>query len=238
MTETETQYTVLVEVLPSRTEPCCLLQLVGLRRNGTKRQLFRDMPIHGRFTDIQVDQQRYHCKECDTTVYERVPNVDTAHRMTERMVQHIARAAVKRTFSDVGREVGLDEKTVRNVFRAYVDERLKAMDSVTPKVLGIDEKFLLGKPRAVIGNVKEKTLLDILPTRFRADIGGWLERLPDRDGIEVVCQDMYHEYRAIARKYLPKAVMVVDKFHVIMKANLAVEMFRRKLNSSMPAADR
>ena len=65
VTETETQYTVLVEVVPSRPEPCCLLQPVSLRRNGTKRQLFRDMPIHGRFTDIQVDRQRYHCKECD-----------------------------------------------------------------------------------------------------------------------------------------------------------------------------
>lgn len=238
MTETETQYTVMVEVEVASPEPCCLFQSMSLRRNGSKRQMFRDLPIHGKYTDIQIDRQRYHCKECGKTVYDRVPHIDSAHRMTERMAVSIAQMAVKKTFAEVARDVGLSEGTIKNVFRAYVDERLKGLELVTPRVLGIDEKFLLGKARAVIGNVEQRALMDILPTRYRYDIGPYLERLPDRDRIEVVCQDMYHEYRTIARKYLPKATVVVDKFHVVKKANEAVEKFRRTLNATLPKSER
>lgn len=238
VTETESQYTVLVEAEAASPEICCIFQGISLRRNGSKRQMFRNLPIHGKYTDIQIDRQRYHCKECGKTVYDRVPHIDSAHRMTERMAANVAQMAVKKTFAEVARDVGLSEGTIKNVFRAYVDDRLKGLELVTPRVLGIDEKFLLGNPRAVIGNVEQRTLMDILPTRYRSDIGAYLDRMTDRDRIEVVCQDMYHEYRTIARRYLPKAAIVVDKFHVVKKANEAVEKFRRTLNATLPTAER
>lgn len=60
--EEESQYTVLVETTNPKPEPCCLLQPTALRRNGTKRQVFRDLPIHGKFLDVQINRQRFHCK--------------------------------------------------------------------------------------------------------------------------------------------------------------------------------
>jgi transposase len=158
--------------------------------------------------------------------------------MTERLHRHLWVEPDRKTFSAIAREVGLTEGTVRNVFSARVDELLKGYSFETPRVLGIDEKHLLGKYRCIIGNVEERTLLDIMANRYKNRLSDYLDRLPDKDRVEVVCQDMYDNYRTLARKHFPKAAIVVDKFHVVMKANDAVEKFRRKLNSTMLAEDR
>lgn len=234
-----TQYTIKVEVTaPQPPAQCCLLGKVSLVRNGTKRQTFRDLPIHGKFVDVWVSRQRFRCKACGATVYGEVPGLDGKHRMTERLRERMEVASFKRTFTSVAQEVGVTEGTVRNVFHGHISERLKDYSFQTPRVLGLDEKSLLGSFRLVIGNVEQRALLDILPNRFKTNLASFLDRVDDKHKVEVICQDMYPPYRDATLKAFPKATVVVDKFHVVRMVNDAVEKFRRVLNKDITKADR
>ena len=103
-------------------------------------------------------------------------------------------------------------------------------------MLGIDEIYLLGKPRTIFSNIDKRTILEIHPNRHRKELANFIEGLKDRHSIQVVCQDMYQDYRRLTRGSLSWAVLVVDKFHVVRMANNAIDKARLKLETT--TADR
>lgn len=234
--ETDTQYTIHAETTDPKFRQCCLL--ADLVSNGPRRRCFRDTLSHNKFVDVWVTRRRRRCKQCKSVVDEDLPHVHPHHDMTIRLFDAVVQYAKAKPYAEVARMFGLTDVTVRNALNTYIDEKLANYSFPTPRVMGIDEKFLLGKYRAVVGNIETRTMLDMRPDRFKGRLGQYLERLENRDRIEVFCQDMYANYRTVARKKLPKAVVVVDKFHVVMKANDAVEKFRRTLNSQMDKRER
>ena len=56
------------------------------------------------------------------------------------------------------RDTGLDEKTIRNIFRDYINELEAEFRFETPKGMGIDEIHLI-KPRCVISNIRNNTIV-------------------------------------------------------------------------------
>lgn len=86
-------------------------------------------------------------------------------------------------------------------------------------MFGIDENNLLGDMRGVIVDVEAGKLLDVYEGRTQSDIRRGLDRVEDWDNVKVWCQDMAGPYKGIARDLFPQAAIVVDKFHVLTKAN-------------------
>ncbi|SRR5258707_15709178 len=62
--------------------------------------------------------------------------------MTTRLIRSIQEQSLRRTFVSIAAEVGLDEKTIRNIFHDYVAELEKTHVFQTPRWLGIDELLL------------------------------------------------------------------------------------------------
>ena len=232
--ERDHQYTIKAEVIDRRSpDRCCLLGPASTVSNGTKPAMFRDMPIHGKFVDIHFDRQRFRCKTCHATRYEVIPGMRDDHRMTIRMHHYLCEAPFKRTFASIAADVGITEGTIRNLFNRHTTARLADYSFETPRVLGVDEKHLLGGYRCVVGNIEERTLLDLLANRRKDKLGDYLAAMKDKDRVEVVCMDMWGPYLQLAQKHFPNAVVVVDKFHVVKKANEGVEKFRRGMNADL-----
>lgn len=74
--------------------------------------------------------------------------------------------------------------------------------------------------------------------RNKETIIRYLSHLPDRVGVEIVTMDMWQPYRDAVRQTLPNAVIVVDKFHVVRMANLAVETIRKNIRKELDAKQR
>jgi len=74
--ETDHQLSILVST-KSVPDGCCLLP--ALVRNGTKRIMFRDLPIHGKQVAVWVERQRYACRICHKTLYQPLPAVSESH---------------------------------------------------------------------------------------------------------------------------------------------------------------
>jgi transposase len=76
----------------------------------------------------------------------------------------------------------------------------------------------------------ELALLAVLPDRTAETVQAFLNNIPERlkATIHTVCVDMYESYLQAAQAVLPKADVVVDRFHVVKQYSEAVDKVRRQ----------
>lgn len=236
--EQEHQITYLAALSPPRVpeNPCCPWPL--LKPHDRRRYVYRDQPLRRKFVDIWLKRERYRCRRCGAEVLAIAPGMDDDHRMTKRMAEDVFQSCLRRTNSEVAAEFGISEGTVRNIFGLRVDAALAAIKWETPRVLGIDEKHIAKKYCCVIGNVEERTMLDMLPSRNKDVLDAYFTKMPDKHRVEIVCMDMYKNYRDMARKHFPRAQIIADKYHVVRMANDAMEKGRREIRRLLPKDER
>ena len=121
--------------------------------------------------------------------------MDVNRSVTNTLINWIQKASLEKTFTSVAEEIGVDEKTVRNIFNDYVAKLEAQTDFRTPKGLGIDEVHLLKSYRCVITDVENKSVIDILRKRNKDMVISYLSKLQDIDKIELVAMDMWRPYK-------------------------------------------
>ena len=213
---------------------CDSADLVGF---GRREQMVKDLPMHGKRVGLYVDTKRFKCQSCAKTFYEKLPAVDEKRLMTSRLVDWVGKQAIKRTFASIAEEVGVTEGTVRSVFSDYVNELEKTVRFETPRWMGIDEIHLI-KPRGVISNIENNTIVELLPNRNKETVIRYLSQLEGRDRINYVAMDMCLPYRDAVELVLPQAMIVIDKFHVVKMANEAMERIRKSFRESLSPKQR
>jgi transposase len=74
-------------------------------------------------------------------------------------------------------------------------------------------------------------VLDVLKDRKKATLEEWFQArgVPWCAHVEVYCSDMWDQYHEAAQANLPKALAVVDRFHVMKNLNDAVTKARRAI---------
>lgn len=226
------QYSILAE---SDLKPdwCWKCYHRDLYSHGSRRQVYIDTPSHGKMVAITLDRQRWRCRGCGAIIQQPLPDMSDDHQMTKRLVEQVEKIALLRTFADVARETGVDEKTVRRVTAAYIKRLEAAHKFQTPRWLGLDEVFIIKKARGVVANVKDRCMVDLLPDRNKITIGNYVNNVLDRSKIEVVTMDMWVPYRSVARELCPKADVVVDKFHVVRMASDALNTVRKSIRGDL-----
>ena len=230
--ETEHDYHINAETTtaPQKCPHCYSDNLVGFGRN---EQLVRDLPIHGKRIGIYVDTRRYQCRSCNKTFYERLPDVDGKRMMTSRLVTWLGKQSVKRPFSHLAEEIGISEMTVKNVFNDYINELERTVRFETPQWMGIDEIHIIKKPRCVVSNIENNTIVNVLRDRNKKTVADYLFRLKGRDLVKCVAIDMWEPYKDAVRDVMPQARIVIDKFHVVRMANECLETVRKEIRGSL-----
>lgn len=214
---------------PVECPSCLSANLVGF---GRREQMIKDLPIHGKRVGIYVSTRRMQCRACNKTFSEVLPEVDERRSMTKRLVDWIGKTAVKRTFASLAEEVGVVEGTIRLIFKDYVAELEQTIRFETPKWMGIDEIHLI-KPRGVITNIQNNTIVELLPNRNKETVVRYLHHLEGKEHIQYVAMDMWQPYRDACTAVIPDARIVIDKFHVVKMANEAMEKVRKGLRSRL-----
>lgn len=235
--ETDCDYQVLVE----KSSPpfnCYQCGFDNLQKFGTKKQFFYDTPMHGKRVGITVNRQRYRCKDCGSTFLEHLWDMDDKRLATVRLIDYIQTQSLSRTFTSIAVEVGMDEKTIRNIFRDYVSYLAETVRFETPRCLGIDEIYIIKKPRCVVANIEENTIIDMLVNRNKETVIKYLVNLPNKENIQYVTMDMWQPYKDAVNLVLPKAKIVVDRFHVVRMANNALEDIRKSHRKSIETKQR
>ena len=216
-------------VLPTACPACG----ESLYRHGSQRQTYLDTPMHGKRVLIELDRKRYRCKSCGKTLFEPLPVMDGKRLATTRLVQHIERHCLRKTFAELSREVGVDDKTIRHIFDDYVSNLKESVVFDAPEVLGIDELKIIGQYRCMLTNVEKLSLFDMLPTRNKADLLSYFKTMPSKEKVKVLTMDLWNVYRQVAEDQFPGRMIVADRFHVVRMANDSIERVRKAIRKEL-----
>lgn len=201
---------------------------------GAREQVIRDLPIYGKRVNIYIETLRFKCRSCAKTFYETLPVMANNRHMTARLLAWISNEATGRPFSTIANEVGVDDKTVRNIFKEHINNLAVDLNFELPRYLGIDEIHLHKKFRCVMANIEKRTAFELLPSRDMAPIVNYLLRLKGRQTIELVTMDMSGTFRPAIKRALPQAKIVIDKFHVMKSASKLQDVLRVSVGRDLP----
>jgi len=202
--------------------------------------VIKDLPMRGKRVGLYVNPQRFRCRaaQCGKTFTEALPAVDEKRRMTNRLVEWIGKESIRRTFTSIADDVGVVVNTVRAIFQDHVAELEHQFKFEAPKWMGIDEIHIIKKPRAVISNIHANTIVDMLPDRNKKTVATYLTRLDGHKQVQYVAIDMWAPYRDAVYAVIPGVKVVVDKFHVVRMANVALESARKSMRESLTPQQR
>lgn len=222
-------------------EACLKCGVLGrLYKHGVKAVTYRDSPIRGHTVRILARVQRYRCRDCQETFLQPVGGMEGSRRMTARCAHYIRTESLKDTFVRVASRIGCDDWTVRSVAGEHTAELDAQYRPYLPVQLGMDETQIDGVMRCVITDVGARKPIEMLPERDYRTVSLWLSRFPaaERDAVQVVAIDMWRPYKKVSGVLLPKAVVVVDKFHIVRTANYCLERVRVRLGKSQQKGER
>lgn len=205
-----------------------------------KKRCVRHLDIWGKKTFLHFLSRRFKCSDCGKEFTEELDFVDQLRRQSIDFEMHIYRLCLSDNRKDVANREGLSQSTVKDILFRYAKMKVKpGHPKRCPRVLGIDEISLKKRHRQfalILSDIERKCILDILPERSKEALEKWLDQFNEceRKSIRYVSIDMWQPYYQAVRGKLPKARVVVDRFHVVKHLNERITAIRRKYQKDAP----
>ena len=213
-----------------------------------KPRRWLDLPAFGVKAFVQAVTARVECTHCVGACVEYLPFADRGARKTRRLEQQLAVEASGAPVSHVAAQYGISWGAVQRAEHAAL-LRWEATRTQPPlRFVGLDEKYLGRR-----GKWKDRfvTIVSDLETgeprwfdfgRGEATVKRWLETLsdPEKSRIVLAAMDMHDPFRAAIKgdKKLAHVAIVHDPFHVMKRANEAVDELRRQVFFRLFVEDR
>jgi transposase len=229
-------YEVQRNNLPRICPKCGIIS--SFYKHTSEERIVEDIPAHGKLVYLKIKTGRYKCRDCGATFQEEFECIDGRERITSRFRQFLKGECLNYTFTDIANKYSLSVNTIRRIFEEYVADNEKYLVYKAPEVLGIDEAHLNKIMRFVVTDTKNNKLLDIFPDRETSHVINFLRKIEDCENIKVVTMDMYSPYKLAVSKALPKAKIVVDKYHVVQLANRKMDEVRKSVREKLDARGR
>lgn len=162
---------------------------------------------------------------------------------TKRFALEVGRKCQSMTIKDVAREVRLNWKTVKELDKQYMREQLRRQGKARPEVIGIDE---ISIRRGHDYRIVVSDLVRGLPIWFGGKdrteesmdmFYGWLGEKKSGN-IRLAVMDMWKAFENSARKNVPQAAILYDKFHVIKHLGEALDEIRKQEYARLTGKDR
>ena len=197
-------------------------------------QKIRDIPFQGKETFLLLHKRRYICKACGKRFFEKYDFLPRYRHFTGRVYASVLNALREKiSFKDVGKRFGISTASVFRIFE-YVAVTPPAS---LPVVLGIDEfkgNTNGEKYQAILTNIKERKVIDILPNRYKTDLISYFLRFPraEREKVRVLVMDMWEDYRSLSWLF-PNAKIVADRYHWVRQIHWALDKVRKKVQKTL-----
>lgn len=194
-----------------------------LGKNVRKKDRFlrhvKHETIGHRCTLLRFQAYKLYCHECQRYSNQRFPGINKHQRASERFrkqifFQHTEGVSIQA----LSRNFKIGKATAERWYHhQYTMENNKMKNATCPIVLGIDEHFFSKKHRfaTTFCDLRKHKIFDIAKGRSAADLAEYLNQLPGKERVKVVCIDLSANYRNLIRHHFPNAKIVADRFHVI-----------------------
>lgn len=204
-----------------------------LRSKGRYERRVRHLACFGYPSELVVACRRYRCVDCERSFVQPLPGIRPGRRSTEPWREAIyERHDDGICASTLARRESLGEATVGRIYAQFTERKAKERLSLDcPRVLGLDEHTLHRGQRfaTTFCDLKRRRVFDLSPGRSEPELAGYLRSLRGRERVQVVCIDLSNTYRALIRRWFPRAVIVADRFHAIRMVGLHLLKLARQL---------
>ena len=210
-----------LEVAVEATPATIRCQACGFKTrtvHQTVRQPVRDVACGDRPTTLVWHRRRFLCRRCGATTTETLAGVDG--HMTLRLRRHLLAEVADSTVNAVARRHHLGWHAVMAVVTAAAVLIGARRRRCRVRVLCIDEKSLRkgrGGFSTIVTDGDTGAVVAVLPGRNSGVVAEFLaaQGASWRRGVEIVITDMAVCFKAPIARWLPGAVHVVDRFHVV-----------------------
>ena len=176
-------------------------------------------------------------RDCDDqpTTTQRLSWYEPKALHTKAYEQHLLLQLINSTIADVCRKEDLTPDALEAIVNRWLSTEIDWQQVKPFSVLGIDEIALTkghGDYVAVLTARRdngEVEPLAVLADRKKETVRAWLAAIPEplRRQITTVCTDMWEGYISAVREALPKAAVVIDRFHVAKNYREAADDLRK-----------
>jgi len=203
---------------------CPLCGAVARRVHSRYLRRVGDLPVAGRRTEMILQTRRFFCdaSDCARRIFAERFNgvVERGARRTSRLdevVHCLAIALGGRPAAALSRRLNV---RVSNDTLLRMVRRRGAAEFAPPTVVGIDDWAWKRNHRygTLLCDLERRRTIALLPDREPASAQEWLARQPQ---IRVVARDRGGGYAVAARRALPHAVQVADRWHLMENASRA-----------------
>lgn len=162
---------------------------------------------------------------------------------TKRFAFFVGRRCRSMTITDVAKETRLGWHTIKELEKQYMKEQLRRTGTPAPKVIGIDEisirkghtyriivsDLIRRRPIWFGGADRSEESMDL----FYRSLGPQKARK-----IRLAVMDMWKAFEKSAKKNIPQAAILYDKFHVIRHLGKALDTVRKQEYRRLTEKDR
>jgi len=191
----------------------------------------RDLPWSEFRTTVHIEVYRVKCPQCGAKV-EKVPLLPSKAPFSKRFEDAVGQACESASARQVARRFGLAESTVRAIDLRYLERWAAGRRKPALHQMGVDEIHIGKKQKflTVVCNLQTAEPLWFGRKRKKETLDGFFQeelRSRQRRRIAAVCVDMWEPYRLSIEQWAPHARIVYDKFHIMQRANQAIDEVRR-----------
>ena len=187
-------------------------------------------------TILLLDKQRFFCKHCNRT-FTASTNVVDFHKQisNDTRLSVILDLMNKGSEKDISIRNNISTNSVNRILDEISNDTIVKNNGLLPEVLGIDEfsatKDTISKLAFIIVDQTNKNIFDINPSRKSLDIKKYFRNYSkkERDKVKYITLDLYQPYYKLMHSLFRNAILIPDRFHIVIQARNALDKTRINL---------
>lgn len=177
------------------------------------------------------------CRDCKVVTYERVAFAAYKNaRITRLLAKKLLARAADVSMKSLAEEYRVSWRTVRDAIEEGLRKRYRRRDYSKVRNIGVDELYVFRHERpgrrfiTIVRDQDAGSVLDVARGKGAAALKRFERKIaPFKENIKTVSMDMASSYTSWAAEFLPNAIIVIDRFHVMKALNDRVDKARRKV---------
>ena len=225
---------------PSHCPKCgCVydIEQVNIIKYGLKKNCkIKIDKVSGFKALLLLDKQRFYCKDCHSTFIATTNLVDFHKQISNNTRLSIILDLMRKgSEKDIAYRNNVSSSSVNRILNEISKDTIVKNKGHLPSVLGIDEfkatKDTISKMAFIIVNQEDKNIFDINNSRLSLDIEHYFKNYSrkERNKVNFITMDLYKPYYKLMSKLFKNAILIPDRFHIVIQVRDALDKTRIKL---------
>jgi transposase len=198
----------------------------------------RHLPSFGYVVYIELRSKRFRCPVCSDhpTTTQHLSWYDPKALHTKAYERYLLVQLIGTTIADVCQKEDLTPDALQGILDRWIETEVDWTAVPVFSILGVDEIARRKGHRDFVAVVSARLAtggiypLAVLPDRSKETMCRWLASIPPaiQCKIATVCSDMWEAYVSAVATVLPKARIVIDRFHVAQHYRDGADTLRKQ----------